>query len=81
MNRADRPGTGGDGQDGDADPAPPPRPYPSRGLLPWAAGGAAVLAQTAIVVSVSGHWRGAGAVLLAVLTLGVVGVAALGRRR
>lgn len=79
VNRADRPAIGGDGQDGDADPDPALRP--SRGLLPWVAGGAVVLAQAAIVVLASGHWRGAGAVLLAVLTLAVVGAAAVGRRR
>ncbi|GAA2022197.1 hypothetical protein GCM10009839_19390 [Catenulispora yoronensis] len=78
MNRADRSTTGGDGQDGDADPAPPPRP--AGGTLWWAVGAAVVLAQVLLVAVIGGHWRGAGAALLAVLTLAVVGAAMTGRR-
>lgn len=76
MNETDRSAPGGDDQDGDADPASRPRPP----ALLWAAGGALAFTQVLIVVLAPGHWRTAGAVLLAAVTLGVVGWAVFGDR-
>jgi hypothetical protein len=48
------------------------------GWVPWAAGVAVAAAQLLVLLLGHGHWRTEGAVGLAVVTLGGIGLAAFG---
>ncbi|WP_194917712.1 hypothetical protein [Catenulispora rubra] len=80
MSSTDHPVPGPDESGGEPDPAAPPSRARAaeHGWLPWAVGAVLVATQLVVLVYASGRWRSAGAAVVAVATLAVIGVAVFG---
>ncbi|MEZ0113551.1 hypothetical protein ABH920_007584 [Catenulispora sp. EB89] len=80
MSSTDHPVPGPDESGGEPDPAAPPSRARAaeHGWLPWAAGSVMVAAELLVLACAPGRWRAAGAVVVAVATLAVIGIAVFG---